>query len=335
MKKKKVLIITHTRDNICIETVSGCIRDMQGEAIRLDVDRYPTDYKLTTVYRNNQWKVLLDTGSTVHDLDEVVAVWFRRSFNIGKGISELLGKEYVEPSIGEIKRTMYGMLEGLRCFKMERYSTYRRLDSKEEQLRIAHHHGLLVPDTCITNDPSELKAFIRRQDGPVITKMQHSFALYREQEEYVVFTNEMGPEHLDDLETLQYCPMTFQQKLEKKLELRVTIVGNKIFAFSVDSQKIANAGIDWRKEGAALLNEWQPYTLPESIQSRLLAFMDSYPLNYGAIDIILTPDDKYYFLEVNAAGEYFWLDRLCDHAISRHMAAVLLGEAWRREQITL
>jgi len=327
---KKVLIITHSRDNICIDTVSSFIQEMGGEAIRFDVDRYPLDYMLTSTYRKKKWRVLLDDGSKVHDLDDAAAIWFRRSFNIGQGITEVLEQEYVEPSMGEIKRTIYGMLEALNCFKMERYSVYRRLDSKEEQLRVAERNGLLIPETCITNDPAALRSFMQKQGAPLITKMQSAFAIYRGEDEHVVFTNELGPGQLDDLETLQYCPMTFQEKLEKKLELRVTIVGREIFAFSVDSQKISNAGIDWRKEGMALLNDWQPYTLPENIHRSLMGLMDAYGLNYGAIDIILTPDDRYYFLEINAAGEYFWLDRLCDHAISRHMAAVLLGEASRR-----
>ena len=58
--------------------------------------------------------------------------------------------------------------------------------------------------------------------------------------------------------------------------------------------------------------------------------MDAYGLNYGAIDLILTPEGEYYFLEVNAAGEFFWLDKCCNHAISRQIAAVLLGQAERR-----
>ncbi|WP_341837106.1 hypothetical protein WJU16_04385 [Chitinophaga pollutisoli] len=61
--------------------------------------------------------------------------------------------------------------------------------------------------------------------------------------------------------------------------------------------------------------------------------MDRYGLNYGAIDLILTPEGKYYFLELNAAGEFFWLDKLCDGAISRQLAAVLTGSAERRRSL--
>ncbi len=331
MSKKKVLIITHTQDNSSVDAVITCIHAAGAEAIRFDVDRYPLEVKLSTLYHHNRWSVLLDTGKAVHDLETVTAVWYRRSYDIGKGLKDVLEEEYVNPSMAEIKRTLFGMLEALPCFKMERFSTYRRLDGKEEQLRLAVKHGLRIPPTCISNDPVFVKEFIRMQEEPVITKMQSSFAIYREQEEHVVFTSELKEDHLTDMDGLQYCPMTFQEKLEKKLEFRITIVGREIFAFSIDSQKNEKAQIDWRKEGRTLLEEWQPYTLPQSIQTKLLAFMDDYGLNYGAIDMILTPDNQWYFLEINAAGEYFWLDRICNNAISQQIAAVLLGIAPRRE----
>jgi glutathione synthase/RimK-type ligase-like ATP-grasp enzyme len=330
MIKKKVLIITHTNDNISIDTVIKYIEDAGGEAIRFDVDRYPLEIQLTTSLSSDGCSIQMHVDDRTYELQDVDAVWYRRSHDIGKGLSEVLDKEFLSSTIGEVRRTFFGMLEGLPCFHIERYSTYRRLDSKEEQLKIAVKNGLKIPPTCISNSPAQVNKFIEECSGTVVGKMQSSFAIYREGIEHVVFTNEITKELLADMETLQYCPMVFQQKLEKKLELRVTIVGHELFAFSIDSQKLQNAKVDWRKEGVKLIKDWQPYTLPSQIQMQLLALMDDYKLNYGAIDLILTPDDEYYFLEVNAAGEYFWLDKLCDHAISKHIAAVLLGNASRR-----
>jgi hypothetical protein len=332
MAKKKVLIITYTHDNECVDIVSNYIREAGGEAVRFDVDRYPLETKLSTMFADGKWKVLLDNGQTVTDLNDVTAVWFRRSYNVGTGLNKVLEKEFVAPAMGEVKRALFGMLDGLDCFQMARLSVYRRLDSKEEQLRLAVRNGMKVPATCISNDAAEVKKFIDELSGPVITKMQSSFAIYREKKEHVVFTNELTDDHLQDMDTLQYCPMVFQEKIEKKLELRVTIVGDEVFAFSIDSQQLSNARVDWRKEGVTLIENWQPYTLPVDLKKKLLAFMDDYNINYGAIDILLTPDDQYYFLEINSAGEYFWLDRLCNNAISKHIASVLLGDSFRREE---
>lgn len=327
MNKGKVLIITHSQDNNVVDTVIQQIRHLGGSSVRFDVDRYPVESRLSSSFINGQWQGLLETPQTSSTLDDITAVWYRRSYHIGKGLETLLEKEYLSSTLGELRRTLFGMLEGLKCFQIEKYSVYRRLDSKEEQLRIAKDCGLEVPATCITNSPAQLKAFLENTGKPVIAKMQSAFAIYRDGQEHVVFTNEVTAAHLDQLNGLRYCPMVFQEKLEKALELRVTIVGREIFCFSIDSKQL----VDWRKEGAALADGWQAYTLPEGVRHALLTFMDTYGLNYGAIDLILTPEGKYYFLEVNAAGEYFWLDKQCDHAISRHLAAVLLNQAERRD----
>ncbi|MBO9562049.1 MAG: hypothetical protein J7621_04715 [Niastella sp.] len=330
MAKQKILVVTHSADNTSTRIVIENIVKAGGEAIRFDVDRYPLETSLSSSFVNGRWRILLDTGYVVHDLDDVTAVWYRRSYNLGKGLQTVIDPEYLPATIGEVKRTLMGMLEGLNCFQLARNSVYRRLDSKEEQLKVAVRNGLLIPDTCISNDPAIVGRFIEEQGGSVISKMQSSFAVYKEAEEHVVFTNAVTADHLQGLDTLRYCPMVFQQQVEKKLELRVTIVGQEVFAFSIDSQRVDNARVDWRKEGANMVHEWLPYQLPDEVKAKLLSFMDEYGLNYGAIDLILTPDNQYYFLEVNAAGEFFWLDKLCDHAISRQIAAVLMGTSARR-----
>ncbi|WP_315823842.1 MvdC/MvdD family ATP grasp protein [Paraflavitalea speifideaquila] len=329
MAKQKILIVTHSADNSSTQIVIDHIREAGAEAIRLDVDRYPLETGLTTLYSAEGWRIQLTTDGMVHELEDVTAVWYRRGYNLGKGLQTVVEAPYLPATIEEVKRTLLGMVEGLNAFHLGRNSVYRRLDSKEEQLKVAVRNGLLVPPTCISNDPQQVSRFIDKHER-VVSKMQSSFAIYREGEEEVVFTNTVNAAHLEQLDALRYCPMVFQQQLEKKLELRVTIVGQAIFAFSIDSQQTRDAKVDWRKEGAGMVNDWQPYLLPDYMQSRLLAFMDSYGLNYGAIDLILTPEEEYYFLEINAAGEYFWLDKLCHHAISRQIAAVLMESAPRR-----
>jgi hypothetical protein len=252
MAKKKVLIITHTQDNTSVDKVIDFINGAGGEAIRFNVDLYPMQYSLTSTFSNNKWQVLLTHGAEKHELNDVTAVWYRRSFNLGSGLKDVLPKEYLGPTMREVQHTLFGMLEGLSCFHIARHSEYRRMDSKEEQLRMAARHGLRIPATCISNSAEQVKAFVE-QHRPVVAKMQSSFAVYKGEQEHVVFTNEITDAHLRELASLQYCPMTFQQKLEKKLELRVTIVGKEVFAFSIDSQKMANAKVDWRKEGAAMV----------------------------------------------------------------------------------
>lgn len=332
---KKVLIITHSADNECIEVVSSKIREKNGVPIRFNVDEYPLKYSITSGFENGEWAVYLHNEETKTAIHDVESVWYRRSHNLGSGLSNVLEAEFLSSVHGEIRATLFGMLESLNCFQISKFSQYRRLDSKEEQMKIATHLGLKVPETCITNNPEEAKKFVMQRPNGVISKMQSSFAIMRDGIENVVFTNIVKAEDLDDIDSLKFCPMQFQEKLDKKLELRVTIVGDKVFTFAIDSQKNDNAKIDWRKEGRTLIEDWVPYELPSDISEKLLRMMDIYQINYGAIDIIVTPNEDYYFLEVNSAGEFFWLDRLINGSISEQIANVLLGESFRRYEPVL
>ena len=62
----------------------------------------------------------------------------------------------------------------------------------------------------------------------------------------------------------------------------------------------------------------------------LIRLMDRLDLNYGAVDVILTPDDRHVFLELNPVGEYFWLEGMAGLPISAAIADVLLGKVPQR-----
>ena len=49
--------------------------------------------------------------------------------------------------------------------------------------------------------------------------------------------------------------------------------------------------------------------LPPDVQQGLLTVMQDFGLNYGAADFIVTREGRHVFLDVNAGGEWFWLQR--------------------------
>jgi D-alanine-D-alanine ligase-like ATP-grasp enzyme len=54
--------------------------------------------------------------------------------------------------------------------------------------------------------------------------------------------------------------------------------------------------------------------------------MKYFGLNYGAIDMIVTPDERYIFLEINPVGEFFWLELYPPYfPISQAIAEVLVN----------
>ncbi len=322
-----VLLITRSDDNASVDMVARALVARGVQPIRLDTDRYPESVWLSTSYAGGRWTRTLSTPHETVDLGEVTALWYRRFF-AGGSLPASLG-DMREASVNEARRTMYGTIAALGCFELDPLVAVRKADHKELQLTKAAEFGLDVPATLFSNEPRAVKQFWEQVGGKMITKMQSSFAIYREGVETVVYTNAVKVDDLSDLDGLRFCPMTFQELVEKVVELRVTVVGRQVFAASIDSQKKAETSLDWRRDGVGLIEDWQPYTLPEPVREGLLKLTAEFGLNYAAADFIVTKDGRHVFLEINAGGEWFWLARAPGLPIAEALADTLAGTVAR------
>jgi MvdD family ATP-grasp ribosomal peptide maturase len=324
------MIITYSEDNECIDMVKTAIEEKNGEIYRFNTDLYPTGIQLSLAENNNKKRVVISGPEGELNLEEITGIWYRR-VRLGDKIPEAMEPELRKASILEARTVFFGFLESLDTFILDRVSKIRIASHKQLQLQIAKKVGLEIPCTLTTNNPEEVREFFSTCKNGMITKMLASFSVYEGDKEKVVFTNLVKPGDLEDLDGLSYCPMTFQENVLKKLELRITIVGNQVFAASLDSKASQLAQNDWRKDGLGLIDSWEAYSLPPEIETKLLELMDCFGLTYGAVDMIVTPDNRHVFLEINPAGEFFWLETYNPKfPISRAIADVLLGEGSRR-----
>lgn len=321
-----VLIVTHSNDNDSVTRVAEAIARKGGHTIRFDTDRYPTDVRLTAYYgKPDDERLTLTNEDGEFDLREVTAIWHRR-LSLGAQLPADLDKQLRRASIGEARAAAHGMLASLKCFRMDHLRHIRHAENKQLQLQVARELGLDTPRTLTTTDPAAVRAFAKTCDDGMVTKMLSSFAIYEEGKELVVFTNPVKPEDLADLSGLRLCPATFQELLSKSLEIRVTVVGQYVMSAAVDSQVSERATHDWRRDGVRMIQDWRPYQLPSEVEEKILRLMDYFSLNYGAIDIILTPDNRHVFLELNPSGEFFWLEQTPGLPISGAIADVLLSK---------
>jgi MvdD family ATP-grasp ribosomal peptide maturase len=328
-----ILIITHSNDNECVARVAEAIAQKGGRTIRFDTDRYPTDVLLTAYHgAAGDEQLTLTNEDGEFDLREVTAVWHRR-INFGAQLPADLDKQLRHASLGETSAAAHGMLASLKAFRLDHLHHIRHAENKQLQLQAAREVGLDTPRTLTTNDPIAVRAFASSCEDGMVTKMLSSFAIYDEGKELVVFTNPVKAEDLADLSGLSLCPATFQELLPKALEIRATVVGQRVMSAAVDSQVSQRAAHDWRRDGARMLQDWRPYQLPLDVEDKLLRLMDHFSLNYGAIDVILTPDGRHVFLELNPCGEFFWLERSPGLPISDAIAGLLLGHSPRARTI--
>jgi MvdD family ATP-grasp ribosomal peptide maturase len=326
-----VLIITRSDDNESVQMVSQAIERKGGEVIRFDTDRYPTEVRLSAYYgKAGDERLTLTNNQGEFDLRRVTAIWHRR-LNFGAQLPTTLDRQLRNASLGETRAAAQGMIASLKAFRMDAVQHIRHAENKQLQLQVAREMGLEIPRTLTTNDPSAVHAFAESCESGIVTKMLSSFAVYEDGLELVVFTNPVKPEDLADLSGLSLCPMTFQEMIPKALELRTTVVGKRVMSASIASQTSARAAHDWRRDGLRMIRDWQPYELPREVEEKILCLMDYFVLNYGAIDIIVTPDGRHVFLEVNPVGEFFWLEHYPGLPVSDAIADVLLGRSPRRE----
>jgi MvdD family ATP-grasp ribosomal peptide maturase len=326
-----VLIITRSDDNESVSMVTRAIEGKGGKAIRFDTDRYPTEVRLSAYYgrEDDDERLTLTNEEGEFNLREVEAVWHRR-LNFGGLLPQTLDRQLRYASLGETRAAAQGMLASLKAFRMDEVQHIRHAENKQLQLQMARDLGLEIPRTLTTNDPSAVRAFAASCESGMVTKMLSSFAVYEGGQELVVFTNPVKTEDLADLSGLRLCPMTFQEMIPKALELRATVVGDRVMAASIDSQSSKRAVHDWRRDGLRMIQDWQPYELPREVEANVLRLMDYFVLNYGAIDIIVTPDGRHIFLEINPVGEFFWLESYPGLPISDAIADVLMGRSRRR-----
>ncbi|HLO93161.1 MAG TPA: hypothetical protein VK195_02490 [Burkholderiaceae bacterium] len=324
-----VLIVTHSRDHHCTPLITRSLMARGATAWCFETDLFPSSVQLSLHADSRRQTLLLRTPLGQLDMAELTSCYYRR-LRIGGAIPDSVPVAYREAAQKESRAQVLGLLHSLDCFQLDGYEKVRRADHKQLQLKVAAHLGLEVPDSLSTNEPQAVREFFASHPQGIVGKMLSSFAIYEQGMEKVMFTNRIRPEDLDHLDGLRHGPMTFQALVPKALELRVTIVGEQVFAAAIDSQSHERARTDWRREGRQMLRQWRHHTLPSDIQARLLALMDAFGLNYGAIDLILTPDGRHVFLEINPAGEFMWLERHPGLPIADALADVLIGNAPRR-----
>lgn len=321
-----VLVVTHSRDHAGVVRVIDAIRARGHDAIRLDTDRFPTEARLSVEQSNAGERARLEVDGITHDLSSVEAIWYRRMRPAT--LPDGMDPDHKGVAAGEARQVLLGLINGLPAFRLDPWAAVKHADHKQRQLHLARAVGLDLPPTLTTNDPAAARAFVARHPAGVVCKMLSSFALGPD--EQVVFTNAVGADDLEALDGLSLCPMVFQARIERVVELRCTVVGYEVHCAALDAEASRGAADDWRRDGAGLAGAWRPYTLPGDIAVRLLALASRLGLNYGAADLLVDAEGTHHFLEMNPAGEYGWVERAAELPIGHSIARVLCDPSARR-----
>jgi len=330
----KVLMVTHSEDITgMLRELRSCLEARGAQVMRFDTDRFPLDAQVLFEQEASGETLRLRSGGQELRIEPGDAIWYRRARWAGR-LPQSMDKAMRHGCVNESEALLRGVMAAAPCFVMDPPELVRRNGHKPQQLRLARQLGMATPRTLMTNDPQAAREFIASCPGGAVAKMLAAFPIYDENGvEQVVFTRALRPEHLDFLDGLRYSPMVFQERVDKRLELRITVIGNRSFTAAVDSQRTQGAEVDWRERGVTLLQSWIPYELPPEVEAQVARYMDGIGMQYSAIDMIVEPSGRHVFLEANPAGECFWLEYNSPHfPLSTALADVLLDAPGARRR---
>ncbi|WP_441251216.1 hypothetical protein [Kitasatospora sp. McL0602] len=184
-----------------------------------------------------------------------------------------------------------------------------RASPKIPQLTVARGLGLLIPETLVTTDAEEAAQFIAA--GPTVVK---PFT-----QRYTDFCPVWEITASDSLDGLGPEPCAFQRRVTKTADLRVTVVGEEVFAC-----RVLSGELDWRVITDRA--EFVPIRLDPDVAKVLPLYLAEMGLAYGAFDFAEDADGVPWFLECNPMGEFGFQEDSTGAPITRAMADWLLSK---------
>lgn len=304
--RKKVLILTRKHDAeadfVGIELVKRRI-----EYVRINTDDIPGRLFVTyMVPRNSNVKAEVAIEKEKIDMSKVSVVWLRNfetqaiKFGNNNMLARLFSFEQWDDALQILKSR-------LNCeWISEPHATQRANSNRIEQLSIAKSLGFDIPATLVTNDPKAAHDFYRSCHSNVILKALHHHSVEVGNKIYSMYTHKVSKRDLKKLDDLTLAPCILQQRLNKKHELRVTVVGKKVFAVKIDSQRNTDSRDDWHRHPLSNLHKRDVELSPE-LSRRCIKIVRSLGLVYGSIDFVVDKKGRLVFLEVNPTGDWHWL----------------------------
>ena len=309
---KCVLILTHEYDpEVTLLTIKlrsrgiNCIRlntnDIVNEELKVRYSISPESSKPDIEFTIGQYELDPSRISTVllrqFDLKEV----------------NFRGNDVVRAfSFQQWAHALQTFQSNLACEWINNPDATMHASDRIRQLSTAQTIGFNIPPTVITNDITTAKDFYRLHNGNIILKALQDHSVVIGTKIYSGYARRINDSELLELDKgLAAAPCILQQKLIKRSELRVTVIGEEVFAAELGSNFLCDdQDIDIHHYlGDNNFPIEKVESLPDKILNGCISLVKSLGLKYGAIDFAVEKQtNRPIFLEINPTGEWHWIE---------------------------
>jgi hypothetical protein len=302
-----ILIFTNKQDTHTDEVIRK-LHERNVEVFRLNSEDILSKYKINLqIDRNGLWSgEITDEIGRVLNLANLKVAWLRKpDFNFFSDKNAGSGQEeFIASEVKALINTLYS-IPTIKWINDPFVANRSKV--KFQQLLSANHYGIRIPKTIITTQPEKAKEFFISCGEEALVKTIYTGNTTIDGINQGIPSRKISKDDFYKFhESISLSPTQLQEYVEKAFELRITVIGEKVFSVKIDSQVNEETKIDWRLH--TKMNPHSIFELPSKIEKFCVDFLKEQGLVYGAMDFIVTPKDEYYFLENNPFGQYLWLE---------------------------
>jgi ATP-grasp ribosomal peptide maturase len=315
------LVLTHPFDPTA-DYVVGELNRRDAPVFRCDPGEFPQRLIIAARMEAGEagagWVGSLRLPERRVSLSDVGCVYYRRptGFDLPKGMSEQVRRW----SAAEARMGVGGVLAALPRW-LNHPADIGRAEYKPVQLAHARACGLHVPATLVTNDPAEASTFVAGV-GRAVYKPFTPTGVTEQDTHQVIFTTPITATDVD--ESIRLTAHLIQAWVDKSYEVRLTVIDGTFLAARIETSS-KEASVDWRADHDALT--YTPLRgVPAPVRDGVEALMARLRLRFGTFDFIVSPDERWWFLEVNPNGQWAWIEDATGLPIAAAIADALTRE---------
>ena len=247
------------------------------------------------------------------DVRTLNAIWHRRT-TVKQTLPNGTDERYELHIYRSIERVVEGvLLEEFQGRWVSHPVATRLAENKLLQQRAARRVGIRTPATLVSQDPMHIRSFCASHPGAIIKPV----ATPRGVE--LATTAVVSPELLEQDDVLALAPAIYQECIPGKRHLRISVLGERCDAALVEAE-----ALDWRCD---LNVPFSRYRLDGRLERQLCGILRELGLVMGIFDVKLTDDGEPVFLEVNAQGQFLFVEGLCGIPLADIFADFLFNQA--------
>lgn len=334
MRTRKPIIIFSDKYDYSTLKVAEYLRCRGEKVIRINPeDTLESSYHIA-IGNEKTSDIQFSINDDLIRLDAIKSVWFRRGGFSFKKIDRSKMIRDADKLYPQINQYFNDEQHTLNTFI---YRAFMESDIKvlgnpfvlnTNKLDVLHKaalHGLDIPYTLITTDNSQVNKLIKENKVLITKAIQDNFKPVCSEEGYGLLTETIDEDLLSALPAT-FFPSLFQQRLNKKYDLRIFYLDGTFYTVAILSQENEKTATDFRNYDRKNPNRKNIFNLPHKVKVKLIALLKELRLNTASIDMVLTRDNKYVFIEINPVGQYDMVGKPMNFQLDKKIALWLAAK---------